>query len=91
MTANSLLIAIQKESTLHLTLIPTLTETHPPETERENIILRYPAPTLGAAADEIISVDIAWDAMDFTYTGASQGTLDPVTQPGRRNRGRAVR
>ena len=33
----------------------------------------------GAAADEIISADIAWDAMDFTYTGASQGTWNPVT------------
>ena len=33
----------------------------------------------GAAADEIISVDVAWEAMDFTYTGASQGTWNPVT------------
>ena len=30
-------------------------------------------------ADEKISVDIAWAAMDFTYTGASQGTWNPVT------------
>ncbi len=37
--------------------------------------------TPGAAADEIISVDIAWDAMDFTYTGASQGTWNPVATP----------
>ena len=35
--------------------------------------------TPGATADEIISADIAWDAMDFTYTGASQGTWNPVT------------
>ncbi len=35
--------------------------------------------TPGAMADEKISVDIAWDAMDFTYTGASQGTWNPVT------------
>ena len=33
----------------------------------------------GAAADEIISVDVAWEAMDFTYTGPSQGTWNPVT------------
>ena len=33
----------------------------------------------GAAADEIISVDVAWEAMDFTYTGASQGTWNPAT------------
>ena len=33
----------------------------------------------GTAADEIISVDVAWEAMDFTYTGASQGTWNPVT------------
>lgn len=32
----------------------------------------------GTAADEIISVDVAWEAMDFTYTGASQGTWNPV-------------
>ena len=35
--------------------------------------------TPGTAADEIISVDVAWEAMDFTYTGASQGTWNPVT------------
>ena len=35
--------------------------------------------TPGATADEIISVDVAWDDMDFTYTGASQGTWDPTT------------
>ncbi|MEI3521829.1 MAG: ubiquitin-like protein [Anaerosacchariphilus sp.] len=34
--------------------------------------------TPGAVADEIISADIAWDAMDFTYTGASQGTWNPA-------------
>ena len=33
----------------------------------------------GTAADEKISVDIVWDAMDFTYTAASQGTWNPVT------------
>ena len=33
----------------------------------------------GQISDEIISVDVAWDAMDFTYTGASQGTWNPVT------------
>ena len=32
----------------------------------------------GAAADEIISLDVAWEAMDFTYTGASQGTWNPA-------------
>ena len=35
--------------------------------------------TPGATADEVISADIAWDAMDFTYTGASQGTWNPAT------------
>ena len=33
----------------------------------------------GTAAAEIISVDVAWDAMDFTYTAPSQGTWNPVT------------
>ena len=32
-----------------------------------------------SSADETISVDIVWDAMDFTYTGASQGTWNPAT------------
>ena len=35
--------------------------------------------TPGTAADEKISVDIVWDAMDFTYTAPSQGTWNPVT------------
>ena len=33
----------------------------------------------GTAADEKISVDIVWEAMDFTYTAPSQGTWDPAT------------
>ena len=32
-----------------------------------------------SSADETISVDIVWEAMDFTYTGASQGTWNPAT------------
>ena len=35
--------------------------------------------TPGTAADDKISVDIVWDAMDFTYTAASQGTWNPAT------------
>ena len=35
--------------------------------------------TPGTAAAEIISVDVAWDAMDFTYTAPSQGTWNPAT------------
>ena len=33
----------------------------------------------GTAADEKISVDIVWEAMNFTYTAPSQGTWNPVT------------
>ena len=33
----------------------------------------------GTAGAETISADIAWEAMDFTYTGASQGTWNPAT------------
>ena len=33
----------------------------------------------GTAGSSVISVDIAWEAMDFTYTGASQGTWNPTT------------
>ena len=33
----------------------------------------------GADAGEVISVDIAWDAMDFTYTAPSKGTWNPGT------------
>ena len=62
---------IQKESTLHLELRTTDTDV------REIIVTGvYQA---GKAADEKISVDIVWDAMDFTYTGASQGTWNPAT------------
>ena len=32
----------------------------------------------GTTGAEQISVDIVWDAMDFTYTGASQGTWNPA-------------
>ena len=35
--------------------------------------------TPGTAADEKISVDIVWEAMDFTYTAPSQGTWNPAT------------
>ena len=33
----------------------------------------------GAASAEVISVDIAWEAMDFTYTAPSKGTWNPGT------------
>ncbi|MGN1306401.1 MAG: hypothetical protein ACI4V3_01880 [Faecousia sp.] len=33
----------------------------------------------GAAGAEKISVDIVWEAMDFTYSAASQGTWNPAT------------
>ena len=33
----------------------------------------------GTTGAEQISVDIVWDAMDFTYTGSSQGTWNPAT------------
>lgn len=71
---------IQKESTLHLTLFPTLTENPSTGNGKEKynieIVGTYAA---GQISDEIISVDVAWDAMDFTYTGASQGTWNPAT------------
>ena len=35
--------------------------------------------TPGTTADEKISVDIAWDAMDFTYSAPSKGAWDPAT------------
>ena len=33
----------------------------------------------GTASADVISVDVAWDAMDFTYTAPSQGTWNPAT------------
>ena len=33
----------------------------------------------GAATGEIISADIAWDAMDFTYSAPSEGAWNPAT------------
>lgn len=62
---------IQKESTLHLELRTT-------DTDVRNIIITGVYRS-GTAADEKISVDIVWDAMDFTYTAPSQGTWNPVT------------
>ena len=32
----------------------------------------------GTASADVISVDVAWDAMDFTYTAPSQGTWNPA-------------
>ena len=62
---------IQKESTLRLEVQQTGTQV------REITVTSvYQA---GTAAAEIISVDVAWDAMDFTYTAPSQGTWNPVT------------
>ena len=62
---------IQKESTLHLELRTTDTDV------REIIVTGvYQA---GKAADEKISADLVWDAMDFTYTAPSQGTWNPAT------------
>ena len=61
---------IQKESTLHLELRTTDTDV------REIIVTGvYQA---GKAADEKISVDIVWDAMEFTYAAPSQGTWNPA-------------
>ena len=62
---------IQKESTLRLEVQQTGTQV------REITVTGvYQA---GTAADEKISVDIVWDAMDFTYSAASQGTWNPAT------------
>ncbi len=70
---------IQKESTLHLTLIPTLTENPSTGNGKGKYNIEISGTyTPGTAADEIISVDVAWDAMDFTYTDASQGTWNPA-------------
>ena len=33
----------------------------------------------GTAGSSVISVDIAWDAMNFTYSAGSQGTWNPAT------------
>ena len=33
----------------------------------------------GTSSADVISVDVAWDAMDFTYTAPSQGTWNPAT------------
>jgi len=35
--------------------------------------------TAGNAAATKVSVNITWDAMTFTYTGATEGTWDPAT------------
>ena len=70
---------IQKESTLHLTLIPTLTDSPSTGNGKGKYNIEISGTYTPGTADEIISVDVAWEAMDFTYTGASQGTWNPVT------------
>ena len=70
---------IQKESTLHLTLIPTLTENPSTGNGKGKYNIEISGTYTPGTADEIISVDVAWEAMDFTYTGASQGTWNPAT------------
>ena len=70
---------IQKESTLHLTLIPTLTENPSTGNGKGKYNIEISGTYTPGTADEIISVDVAWEAMDFTYTGPSQGTWNPVT------------
>ena len=70
---------IQKESTLHLTLIPSLTESPSAGNGKGKYNIEISGTYTPGTADEIISVDVAWEAMDFTYTGASQGTWNPVT------------
>ena len=71
---------IQKESTLHIALIPTLTNSPSTGNGKGKYNIEISGTyTPGAVADEIISVDVAWEAMDFTYTGPSQGTWNPVT------------
>ena len=62
---------IQKESTLRLEVQQTDTDV------REITVTGvYQA---GTTADEKISVDIVWEAMNFTYTAPSQGTWNPAT------------
>ena len=70
---------IQKESTLHLSLIPTLTDSPSTGNGKGKYNIEISGTYTPGTADEIISVDVAWEAMDFTYTGASQGTWNPVT------------
>ena len=61
---------IQKESTLRLEVQQTDTDV------REITVTGvYQA---GTTADEKISVDIVWEAMNFTYTAPSQGTWNPA-------------
>ena len=62
---------IQKESTLHLVI-----QTSNTNVREITITGVYQA---GTTADDKISVDIVWDAMDFTYTAPSQGTWNPAT------------
>lgn len=70
---------IQKESTLHLSLIPTLTDSPSTGNGKGKYNIEISGTYTPGTADEIISVDVAWEAMDFTYTGASQGTWNPAT------------
>ena len=66
---------IQKESTIQLQLVVGATNDG---TKGTDIIINgiYQA---GAPATDVISVDLAWDAMDFTYTAPSKGDWNSKT------------
>ena len=65
---------------MHLSLIPSLTESPSAGNGKGKYNIEISGTyTPGAAADEIISVDVAWEAMDFTYSASSQGTWNPAT------------
>ena len=65
---------IQKESTLHLSVVGVNND----GTGTTNITITgiYQASTASA---EVISVDLVWDDMSFTYTAPSKGTWNPET------------
>lgn len=64
---------IQKETMLNLTVGQTNDGTG------DTVITVTGIFNAGAEAENVISVDILWDEMDFTYTGPSKGVWNPDT------------
>lgn len=57
----------------------TTTDNNNTSVDAENQQATIPVHGTYKGPSEVISVDVSWDAMDFIYTNASQGTWNPTT------------
>lgn len=72
----ALVLAVMMIATMSTTAFAAETVTTDGGNATINVSGTYNA---GDAADDVISVDVAWAGMEFTYNAASEGTWDPAT------------